>query len=274
LTSLAVALALAAGGEAKPPPSPLTRRVVLGRSVEGQRIRAIRVGDPASPRKALVVGSMHGDEPAGLSVARALRSRRVSGVDLWVVDTVNPDGLRRGRRQNARGVDLNRNFPHRWRRGPRGRYWGGPRPLSEPESRLVRDLVLALRPSVSIWYHQPWNAVLDCGGDRVRRRYARLAGMRRQCRGRGLPGTVAGWQNATHPGTSAFVVELPAGRIPARAAARHARAAVGVAATRPGGSRGSRGTARPGRPSPGCRGAARASRRGRTSACPRAPRRS
>jgi murein peptide amidase A len=207
--------------------------VVLGRSVEGRAIRAVRIGERSSPRKALVVGSMHGEEPAGISVTRALRELRPRGVDLWVVDTVNPDGLRRGRRQNSRGVDLNRNFPQRWRRGPRGRYWGGPRPLSEPESRAVRDLVRALTPAVSIWYHQPWNAVLDCAGDPVRRRYARRAGMRRQCRGRGLPGTVVGWQNARHPGTSAFVVELPAGRISARSARRHARAAVSVAAGPP-----------------------------------------
>ena len=203
---------------------------MVGRSVEGRAIRAVRVGDPTAERKALVVGSMHGDEPAGVRITRALRSMDVTGVDLWVIEAVNPDGLRRRTRGNARGVDLNRNFPHHWRRGPRGRYWGGPRPLSEPESRAVRDLVRRLKPQVSIWYHQPWNAVLDCGGDPVRRRYAQRAGMRRQCRGRGLPGTVVGWQNARHAGTSAFVVELAAGAIGARAARRHARAVISVAA--------------------------------------------
>jgi protein MpaA len=211
---------------------------VLGRSVEGRAIRAVRIGDPAAPRKALVVGAIHGEEPAGIAITRALRRMRPTGVDLWVVDTVNPDGLRRRTRGNARGVDLNRNFRHRWRRGRKngdcalscGRYWGGPRPFSEPESRAIRDLVRTLKPQVTIWYHQPWNAVLDCVGDPVRRRYARRAGMRRQCRGRGLPGTVAGWQNARHPGTSAFVVELPARGIGRRAARRHARAVVSVAA--------------------------------------------
>ena len=209
-------------------------RVLVGRSVRGRRIVATRLGDPASSRKVLVVGTVHGNEPGGLAVTRALRrdwASRVPSVDLWVVDSFNPDGRRRGTRGNARGVDLNRNFPHRWRRGQRGtRYWGGPRPLSEPESRAIRRLVLRIRPEVTIWYHQPWSAVLACGrrGTALPRRYARLAGARVQCRGRGLPGTATSWQNA-RVGGRAFVVEFGTGQVGARVARRHARAAAIVA---------------------------------------------
>jgi len=227
--------ALAAAGPAPTAPSAASESVVVGRSVEGRHIQAVRVGDPDSPRKALVVGSMHGDEPAGLAVVKALRAARIRDVDLWLVPTVNPDGLRRGRRTNAHGTDLNRNFPHRWRREGRGtRYSSGPRPLSEPESRAVRDLVLRLKPEVSIWYHQPWgHVVLPSRDDAIERRYARLARFpARRLRGRRahLRGTVIEWQKDVVPGSSAFVVELPGGRAPrGTALRRHTRAALAVA---------------------------------------------
>ena len=217
------------------PPVADAERVEVGRSAGGRAIVASRLGDPSSERKVLVVGAIHGDERGGLAVTRSLRrdwAERLPGVDLWVVDTFNPDGLRRGTRQNARGVDLNRNFPYRWRaNGRRGtRYWGGPKPLSEPESRAIRRLVLRLRPAVTIWYHQPWNAVLACGNDApMQRRYARLAAMRVDCRGSGLTGTASSWQNRVVGGGTTFVVELAGGGVSDRVGRRNARAAALVA---------------------------------------------
>jgi murein peptide amidase A len=61
--------------------------------------------------------------------------------------------------------------------------------------------------------------VLTSGNLGLQRRFAHLAGLRA---GR-LPsyaGTATGWSNATLPGTTAFVVELPAGRLSPRVAAR------------------------------------------------------
>ena len=46
-----------------------------------------------------------------------------------------------------------------------------------------------VEPDVSIWYHQPWGAVLACRGrPELGARYATLAKMRTSCRGRGPPG--------------------------------------------------------------------------------------
>ena len=44
-------------------PAPRAERI--GRSVEGRPIGVVRIGDPAAPRKLLVVGCIHGDECAG-----------------------------------------------------------------------------------------------------------------------------------------------------------------------------------------------------------------
>jgi protein MpaA len=207
--------------------------VVLGRSLQGRPIKAVRVGDPDSERKAIVVGAIHGSERQGLRITRAIRRRDVSGVDLWVVDAMNPDGVANGTRGNARGVDLNRNWSYRWQRGSGG-YYGGTRPFSEPETRVMRRLIRRLRPAVTIWYHQPWNAVLaPCGGRHaVQRRYARRARMRLSCRGAGLPGTATSWQRRHVRGSTPFVVELPARSVSSGSIRRHARAALAAAAGR------------------------------------------
>jgi protein MpaA len=188
----------------------------------------VRVGDRTSPRKLLVVGVIHGNEAAGLRVTRALRSLGgVAGADVWVVDSVNPDGVAHGRRQNARGVDLNRNFGRRWRRSTRGgAYYSGSRPFSERESRIVRRWVERIRPVVTVWYHQPWGAVLmPCRGPApVERAYAKAARFpAKRCLGAGLRGTATSWQNHALPGTRSFVVELPGRGVTAREARRHAR---------------------------------------------------
>ena len=216
----AEALLAAALGVAEPP------RVPAGRSVEGRRLTAVHRGDPEAPRRVLVVGTVHGEEPGGRRVARALlRARPPAGVQLWVVRDLNPDGSRRGTRVNARGVDLNRNFPHRWRPGPRGRFFPGPRPASEPETRWAMRLIRAVRPHVTVWLHQPYGFVVPAAGaeGRLVRRYARAARMpvRRLPRYRG---TAAGWGNRVLPGGGAFVVELAAGMPGAATVRRHVRA--------------------------------------------------
>ncbi len=113
----AAALALLAALVLAAPAPGASAPIPIGHSLEGRSITAVRVGDPSSPRKALIVGNTHGDEPYSWVVAKALEDRSgINGVDLWIIDTINPDGLRRGTRKNARGVDPNRNFPYRWRR--------------------------------------------------------------------------------------------------------------------------------------------------------------
>ena len=79
---------------------------------------------------------------------------------------------------------------------------------------------------MTIWFHQPIGVVDESGGDRgIERRFAKLTGMRLQRLPR-YPGGVTNWQNANFPGATAFVVELPWGRLSSERAVDLARAVV------------------------------------------------
>jgi len=226
------ALAATAGAAAVDPTA--RRSVVLGRSVDGRPIVAIETGDFDASRHALVVGCIHGNEPAGIAIADALaRDLPPHELDLWIVPVLNPDGVAADTRGNAHGVDLNRNFPYRWR--PLGGvYDSGAHPLSEPESRIARRLITRLDPQVSIWFHQHLDVVDESGGDvAVERRFASLSGLRLARLPR-EPGSVVAWQDHRAPKSTAFVVELPAGALPAASVTRFARAVLEVAAGSPG----------------------------------------
>ena len=215
-----VVLALAAAAAQAP------HATLLGRSLQGRAINAVEVGDPAG-RRVLVIGSVHGNEPAGIAVARRLEQLSPAGIDLWVVRDLNPDGHAAGTRGNAHGVDLNRNFPYRWRRLG-GVYESGPRPLSEREARIAYRLILRLRPAVTIWFHQHLDLVWASGGDlAVEREFARVSRLPYR-RLPPLRGSAIDWQNHRLPGTTAFAAELPPGRASARAVSRYVAAVLAV----------------------------------------------
>jgi protein MpaA len=189
--------------------------LVIGHSVQGRELRATRVGEERAAVNVLVVGDVHGDEPAGEAIVAALRTARVPGVTFWLVRTGNPDGRAANTRQNAHGVDLNRNFPWRWGTGARGTYYPGPKAGSEPETRALMRLVRRVRPQLGIYYHQHMGITVRAPGadPAVQREYARRTGLRL----RSLPayrGTSIGWQNHLLREGSAFVVELKAGPAP------------------------------------------------------------
>lgn len=200
-------------------------RIVFGRSVQGRPQVAWSFGSPHARRKVLVVGCIHGNECAGLAITTALRHQRVPrGTQLWLVPEMNPDGTAADTRQNAHGVDLNRNFPYLWGRITDPTFDSGPYAASEPETRAAIRLVRRLRPAVTIWYHQHMDLVDEAGGDLgVARRYAELAGLRATCL-TFLSGVETAWSNHTFSGTTSFVVELPAGPVSPTALARHLRA--------------------------------------------------
>ena len=223
----------AAAAVAPTDPTARTNRVVetkvIGHSVRGRKIVAYRKGAEDARRTVVLLGQMHGDERAGVTTARWVRDHVPvrSDVTVWVVPTMNPDGLARGTRTNARGVDLNRNWPMNWRRTSRGITYSGPRAASEPETRAMLRFLRRVQPDAMASLHQPYGEVgfyVDKPRPFQRRlsRYLHLP-----LRGIGIGGptppedpdpppglqpggsdnapTLTGWYNAHYPGTAITV---------------------------------------------------------------------
>lgn len=154
-----------------------------GRSVRGVPIfaRDVQPAPGTARLRVLVLGGIHGDEQASVTLVLDWLERAVQGapgetIHWRMVPLVNPDGLMRrpSTRVNARGVDLNRNFPtHEWqknalpywvsRTGRDPRRYPGPQAMSEPETRWVQGQLEAFKPNLIVSVHAPYG-VLDFDG--------------------------------------------------------------------------------------------------------------
>jgi protein MpaA len=135
-------------------PEPLsTQWHQVGSSFEGRPLRAATFG--TGPLRVYLLGGIHGDERAGGESLPRLRERlRDAGflgeTTLRVLEDMNPDGTHSSSRFNARGVDLNRNFPASNFRSGRG-YGAGP--LSESESASMLEDLHCFDPHFVIVFH-------------------------------------------------------------------------------------------------------------------------
>ena len=98
----------------------------------------------------MFIGGIHGDEPATVALLKRFGQSELkqSPNPVLLLTLANPDGADRRTRYNARGVDLNRNFPTNWT--AHSEEPPGPAPWSEPESRLLRDLFMWFRPATIV----------------------------------------------------------------------------------------------------------------------------
>ena len=206
---LAVGLALAAPPPAGSTSSTVNKTWTFGRSVKGLPLRAYRIGDPTSTNVVVLIATMHGNEYGPARILRNLISGPpVSGANIWVVPDLNPDGYVRNTRKNARGVDLNRNFPYDWRRQT-GTYSSGPSPASEPETRATMRFLDTVKPDFVISLHQPLDGV-DTSYAKTRPLAQRLVTALElpaktfSC-GTGCHGTMTQWFNVKWPGAALTV---------------------------------------------------------------------
>ncbi len=160
------------------------RLCIAGRSVRGEPIVALQLGDPQPTertRTSVIVAGLHPIEWIGVETALAiisqLREVDLGNRSLMVFPMANPDGLlrvernlRRGRRRfirhNARGVDLNRNFDASWghknllARVVPWVFKPGSRAASEPEVASIAYMLGARRVDRALSLHSFGGVVL------------------------------------------------------------------------------------------------------------------
>ena len=128
----------------------------------------LEVWRPSGDCTLLIFAAIHGEESeTTLALSKALRHLAEPSPHCAVVLAANPDGLIRGTRGNARGVELNRNFPSSdWRPDPVAHRMTlddprdvvlspGSEPGSEPETRALIALVQELQPEAVVALHAP-----------------------------------------------------------------------------------------------------------------------
>jgi len=154
-----------------------------GTSVDGLPL-AVYLPEVIAP-EILILAAIHGDEAeTTVVVSEALRCLPRGELHSAVILCGNPDGMLRGTRGNARGVDLNRNFPtSNWSRDPvfyKSRandardiaLTTGERPASEPETASLIALIEKLDPRAVVSLHSALACVDDSGASALGRQLA------------------------------------------------------------------------------------------------------
>ena len=161
-----------------------TEKKIIGKSLFGRNIFAVKVGD-GNP-VGIAQYAIHGREYVTANLAFAHYERGLFKGSFWLIPLSNPDGallseqgissvqsakdrerlaaLNGGEdfslwKANGRGVDLNVNFPARWGMGEKNvktagaENYIGARPFSEPETVALRDFTERISPDYTVSYH-------------------------------------------------------------------------------------------------------------------------
>lgn len=114
----------------------------IGTSSEGRPIWSEHWGSRTGPQ-VLVLGQVHGDECAPAFMVQAIREQPPVAFGIWLVPTVNPDGLAGLTRRTAQDVDPNRDGFD----------------LVTPEAQAVMDITRSVQPVLTIHLHSPYKWV-------------------------------------------------------------------------------------------------------------------
>jgi protein MpaA len=189
-----------------------------GSSVDGLPL-TVYMPDSRSA-EVLILAAIHGDEAeTTVVVSEALRTLPAGDLKAAVILCGNPDGILRGSRGNARGVDLNRNFPtSNWSPDPvhyKSRandardiaLSPGAEPSSEPETKALLALMEKLSPRAIVTLHSALACVDDSGASHLGRQLADRCALPFLTEiGYATPGSMGTW--ASERGLNLVTLEL------------------------------------------------------------------
>jgi protein MpaA len=143
----------------------LTEWKKLGESINKQDINAAFIGK--GDKYIFVIACMHGDEKQGKTIALKTlayfeeNKLLLQNKQLIIIPVLNPDGYSQNNRGNARGVDINRNFPAKnWEHSKeKNEFYPGESPASEPETLIIINLIEKYKPELIINLHQPYKLI-------------------------------------------------------------------------------------------------------------------
>lgn len=172
----------------------------IGTSTEGRTIWSEHWGPLAGPQ-VLVFGQVHGDECAPAFMVRAIRERPPTEFGIWLVPTLNPDGLADHHRRTALDVDPNRDGYD----------------LVTPEARAAMHATELVEPILTVHLHSPYKWVGAHNGVLA----TQVATAMSYAAGWGYPKNAGRVRNGTQaflwegqelvvPGSQSVLVEFPA----------------------------------------------------------------
>ncbi|MED5330696.1 MAG: M14 family zinc carboxypeptidase, partial [Planctomycetota bacterium] len=145
---------------------------VIGHSVQGREIFGLRISDniqlEEDEPEVVFWGNIHGDEEASGEItynyamelldnygAQPTVTGFINDFEIWVLPLTNPDGRVMSTRENANGVDLNRDFGWNWD------HWGGSTsPYSQVETQAFQEFCLENNVTLSATLHCSGNIFL------------------------------------------------------------------------------------------------------------------
>lgn len=148
----------------------LIEEKIVGLSVQSKPIM-LRLYNCSQATKldTLFIGSFHGDEGIStLLLEKWHMELKFLANDILenyspfaILLALNPDGLARQTRVNARGVDLNRNYPTKdWAELNKGEpYYSGVSAASEPETQTMMSVLKLTQPCKIVSIHAPYKVI-------------------------------------------------------------------------------------------------------------------